>query len=67
MAQQLFARIKKTSKYYGQGLPGDWFDVEIEHNLGPGQHSIRGNNNLYRREDVTFGVRIESGMVVQLK
>jgi len=40
---------------------------EIEHNLGAGQHSIRGNNNLYRREDVTFGVRIESGMIVQLK
>jgi len=67
MAQQLLARIKKTSKYYGQGLPGDWFDVHIEHDLGPGKHSISGNLNFYRREDVVFGVRLDNGNVVELK
>jgi hypothetical protein len=63
-SQQLLARIKKSSKYYGQTTPGAWFEVRIEHESG---HSIRGNDNNYRREDVVFGVRLDAGNVVELK
>jgi hypothetical protein len=29
MAQQLVARIKRRSKYWGQTAPDQWFDVRV--------------------------------------
>jgi len=63
--QQLVARIKKTSKYSHQAPEGRWFDVTIENDsLG---YALHGNNNDYRRSDVVFGVRLETGEIVELK
>lgn len=62
--QQLVARIKRSSKYYGQTEPGAWFDVRVVPDMGYG---LRGNNNNYRFGDVVFGVRLESGDVVVLR
>lgn len=55
---QLFARLKKSSRYYGQGLGQDnkpmTFAVEAMWSQGSTQesHPIRFNNNRYPREDV---------------
>lgn len=62
--QQLVARIKRSSKYYGQTEPGAWFDVRVVPDMGYG---LRGNNNNYRFSDVVFGVRLDNGDVVVLK
>ncbi|MDT3687905.1 MAG: hypothetical protein RO009_23000 [Pseudorhodoplanes sp.] len=63
-SQQLVARIKRSSKYAYQAPPGGWFDVRIVPDFGYG---LQGNNNRYRFGDVTFGVRLESGEIVELK
>lgn len=62
--QQLVARIKRTSKYYGQTAPGEWFDVRAVRDHG---YPWRGNNNNYRTSDVVFGVRLDSGHVVEIR
>jgi hypothetical protein len=62
--QQIVARIKRTSKYAYQAPEGDWFDVRVVPDVGYG---LRGNNNNYRFSDVVFGVRLETGEVVELK
>lgn len=62
--QQLVARIKRSSKYYGQTKPGAWFVVHVVPDMGYG---LRGNNNNYRFGDVVFGVRLDDGTVAQLK
>lgn len=62
--QQLVARIKRGSKYYGQTAPGAWFDVRVvEDRLYP----LRGNGNNYRFADVALGVRLVTGEIVELK
>lgn len=63
-AQQLVARIKRSSKYYGQTKPNEWFAVRVVPDMGYG---LRGNNNNYRFGDVVFGIRLEDGTVVELK
>ena len=40
--QQLVARIKRSSKYYGQTAPGEWFDVRV---VNDRSYAVRGNNN----------------------
>ena len=62
--QQLVARIKRSSKYYGQTAAGAWFDVRVMPDMGYG---LRGNNNNYRFGDVVFGIRLDDGAVVELK
>ena len=62
--QQLVARIKRSSKYYGQTAAGAWFDVRVVPDMGYG---LRGNNNNYRFGDVVFGIRLDDGAVVELK
>lgn len=62
-AQQLVARIKRSSKYYGQTKPGAWFAVRVVPDMGYG---LRGNNNNYRFGDVVFGVRLDDGSIVEL-
>lgn len=66
-AQQLVARIKKSSKYSHQAplKDGGWFDVRFGgDSLG---YSIYGNSNQYRVIDLAFGVRLDDGKIVKLK
>ncbi len=53
--QQLVARIKRSSKYWGQTAPNAWFDVRV---VPDNYYQLRGNNNNYRFSDVVMGVRI---------
>lgn len=62
--QQLVARIKRSSKYYGQTEPGAWFDVRV---VSDRSYRLRGNSNNYRIADVALAVRLGSGEIVELK
>lgn len=59
--QQLVARIKRSSKYYGQTDPNQWFDVQV---VAAGWYHLRGNSNNYRLSDVALGMRLECGSIV---
>lgn len=61
--QQLVARIKRSSKYFGQTPPGEWFDVRVNR-VYP---RVSGNNNAYNNTDVVFGIRLDDGTVFELK
>lgn len=61
--QQLVARIKRSSKYWGQTAPNQWFDVSLVKDTF---YHLRGNNNNYRLSDVLFGVRLGDGSIVDL-
>lgn len=63
MAQQLVARIKRGSKYRHQSPPGEWFNVRLNRRYPV----VEGNNNAYEMSDVTFGVRLEDGSILELK
>lgn len=63
MDQQLVARIKRRSKYWGQTEPNEWFDIRVVEDAG---YRLRGNNNNYRLGDVVIGVRLANGSVVDL-
>jgi hypothetical protein len=60
MAQQLVARIKRRSKYWGQTAPDQWFDVRVVEDTS---YRLRGNNN-YRLDDVIIGVRLANGFIL---
>lgn len=60
---QLVARIKRSSKYWGQTAPNQWFDVRV---VEDNYYQLRGNSNNYRLCDVVCGVRLESGAIVDL-
>lgn len=62
--QQLVARIKRRSKYYGQRPAGEWFDIRAVRERG---YPFRGNHNNYRTSDLAFGVRLDDGTIVELK
>ena len=62
-AQQLVARIKRSSKYYGKTAPNQWFDIRVTQG---DSYCIRGNANQYRLQDVAIGVRLPDGSVVDL-
>ncbi|MBN9354075.1 MAG: hypothetical protein J0H04_08855 [Hyphomicrobium denitrificans] len=61
--QQLVARIKRRSKYWGQTEPNEWFDIRVVDDPG---YRLRGHNNNYRLGDVVIGVRLANGSVVDL-
>lgn len=61
--QHLVARIKRSSKYWGQTTPNQWFDVRV---VEDGYYQLRGNNNNYRIVDVVIGFRLASGNIVDL-
>ncbi len=63
MDQQLVARIKRRSKYWGQTAPNQWFDVRVVEDTG---YRLRGNNNNYRLDDVIIGVRLVNGCIADL-
>lgn len=62
--QQLVARIKRSSKYAHQAQKGGWFDVR---KINRGYPQVVGNNNAYDRSDVTFGIRLDDGTIVEMK
>lgn len=62
--QQLVARIKRSSKYWGQTAPNEWFDVRV---VTDTYYQLRGNNNNYRFVDVVMGIRLEGGTIVDFK
>lgn len=55
MSQQLYAKIKKSSKYYGQTKPGELFAVHVEQR-GSWNYTVNGNGNDYRLSDVNLFV-----------
>lgn len=59
--QQLVARIKRNSKYWGQTAPHEWFEVRV---VEDNYYQLRGNSNNYRLSDVVCGIRLASGAVV---
>lgn len=64
---ELFAKIKRTSKYYYQGLDQNnkpvAFKIEaIQH----GSHSFRINSNNYRCQDLAFYVKDSKGKLLPL-
>ncbi len=63
MDQQLVARIKRRSKYWGQTEPHQWFEVRVVEDAG---YRLRGNSNNYRLDDVVLGVRLANGFIVDL-
>ncbi len=60
--QQLVARIKRSSKYWGQTAPNAWFAVRVVDDW----YHLRGNSNNYRLSDVALGVRLPTGVVIEL-
>ena len=62
-APQLVARIKRSSKYWGQSAPNEWFDVRV---VTDTHYQLRGNHNNYRFVDVVMGIRI-GDIVVDFK
>lgn len=62
--QQLIARIKRSSKYWGQTTPNEWFDVRV---VPDNYYQLRGNSNNYRFVDVVMGIRLEDGTIVDFK
>lgn len=60
--QQLVARIKRGSKYWGQTPPNQWFDARLVQDY----YHLRGNNNNYRLEDVSLGMRFANGAILDL-
>lgn len=63
MSQQLVARIKRSSKYWGQTAPNAWFDARMVNDT---HYQLRGNSNNYRISDVVFGIRNEEGIITDL-
>ncbi len=61
--QQFVARIKRSSKYWGQTSPNQWFDVRVVDDA----YCLRGNDNHYRLADVALGVRLADGRVIELR
>jgi len=61
--QQLVARIKRSSKYYGQTAHNQWFEVRV---VSDTHYHLRGNSNNYRLSDVSLGMRLDDGSVVDL-
>ncbi|UVS95957.1 hypothetical protein [Burkholderia glumae] len=53
MSQQIYAKIKRSSKYYGQTQPGALFPVQISPLLRD-EYVVNGNNNCYRLRDVNL-------------
>ncbi len=65
---ELFATIKRTSKYYYQGLDKNKkpraFKIEAIQQCDT--HNIRMNNNNYRSQDLTFLVKGVEGDLIPL-
>ena len=63
--QQLYAKIKRTSKYYGQGDKGALFEVFVEAG-NPAAYLVRGGpGGQYRLGDVNLYI-VEDGREVRI-
>ncbi|AXF23519.1 hypothetical protein CUJ89_24210 [Burkholderia pyrrocinia] len=65
MSQQIHAKIKRTSKYYGQTPPGALFPVQISP-LQRDEYVVSGNNNAYRLRDVNLFIVGEDGYELRI-
>ncbi|KGD57289.1 hypothetical protein DP49_3986 [Burkholderia pseudomallei] len=65
MSQQIYAKIKRTSKYYGQTKPGERFPVHVEQQ-GEWEYSVHGNQNAYRLRDVNLFVVGKDGRELKI-
>ncbi|MFM0302432.1 hypothetical protein PQQ99_20140 [Paraburkholderia sediminicola] len=65
MSQQIYAKIKKNSKYYGQTKAGARFPVHIEHQ-GEWEYTVSGNQNNYRLYDVNLFVVSADGRELRI-
>ncbi len=64
---ELFAKIKRTSKYYYQGLGQDGKPIAFKIDaIQYGSHAIRMNSNNYRCQDLTFWVKDVEGNLIPL-
>ncbi|MCP5268390.1 MAG: hypothetical protein H6943_05025 [Zoogloeaceae bacterium] len=61
--QRIFAKIKRSSKYFGQGEKGALFPVYIEASYGD-YHVQGGPGGQYRLSDVNLFVVSDEGDVV---
>jgi hypothetical protein len=59
--QQLVARIKRSSKYWGQTAPNAWFPVRVSGNSG---YCFRGNEDQYRLCDIALGIVKDDGKIL---
>lgn len=62
--QQIYATIKRSSKYYGQAAPGAPFPVCISEAYD--NYVVRGNNNRYRLADVWLQIRNDDGSYMRI-
>jgi hypothetical protein len=62
--QQLYARIKRSSKYYGQGEKGALFEVYVEA-IHPEAYLVHGAPGDYRLRDVNLYI-VEAGRELQI-
>ncbi len=64
---ELFARIKRTSKYYFQGLDdnGKQITFPVE-SIQQGLYTFRLNHNNYQLQDLTFYVKDGEGRFLKL-
>lgn len=58
--QQIYAKIKRSSKYYGQSKLGERFEAHIQYQDG-WEYVVHGNDNDYRLSDVNLFVVDEKG------
>ncbi len=65
MSQQLYAKIKRSSKYYGQTTPGERFEVHIQYQ-GGWDYVVQGNLNNYRLADVNLFVVNDDGIELRI-
>lgn len=63
--QQLFAKIKRTSKYYGQTASGALFPVFVEAGYAEGYVVKGGPGGQYRLRDVNLFV-VEDGREMRI-
>lgn len=63
--QQLWARIKRTSKYYGQGTKGELFKVRVTTLVFDDYMVLGGPGGQYRLRDVNLYV-VEKGIEVKI-
>ena len=63
--QQLYAKIKRSSKYYGQGKVGDFFEVYVEAGE-PTSYLVQGGpGGQYKLSDVNLYI-VDGGREVRI-
>ena len=65
LGQQIFAKIKKSSKYYGQTSPGELFAVFIDASMRSEYRIQGGPGGQYRLADVNLFV-VEDGKELRI-